>query len=177
MIAKRLGMILVGVTLAASGAYVLVYLQRWEWNRALIAGIFMLASEMVLVTVVLASRIKAVERTITERDRAGQRDRVLRRLQEAPPAPRDHFAWLRPTSTGTNVFVPVLMGAGLVLSALAWLVERVARATAGPALERGLAARLTPLSVPDEPLVEADTDPLGLGQHAVLLRPDTGRAA
>ena len=55
MIAKRIGVLLVAVTLVASGAYVLVYLQRWEWNRALIAGVFMLASEMILVAAVLAA--------------------------------------------------------------------------------------------------------------------------
>ena len=174
MIAKRIGVLLVSVTLVASGGYVGVYLQRWEWNRAIIAGIFMLASEMVLVAAVLASRISAVERRVSERD-DDQRDRVLRRLREAPPQQRDHFAWLRPTGSGTGVFVPVLMGAGLVLSALAWVVERVARATARPALERGLASRVTVLAVPTEPLVQPDGDPLGLGTNAILLRPDAGR--
>ena len=100
-----------------------------------------------------------------------QQERVLRRLQEAPAPSRDHFAWLRPTGTGTSVFVPVLMGAGLVLSGLAWIVERVAKATAGSAMERGLATRLVAFSVPEEPLVEPDTDPLALGVHNILLRP------
>jgi len=176
MIAKRIGVLLVAVTLVASGAYVLVYLQRWEWNRAIIAGVFMLASEMVLVAAVLASRIRAVERKVTAAVDRTQHDRVLRRLREAPSAPRDHFAWLRPTGTGTSVFVPVLMGAGLILSALAWVVERLAKATAGSAMEKGLATRLVAFSVPEEPLVEPDTDPLALGTHAILLRPSVGTA-
>lgn len=175
MIAKRIGVLLVAITLAASGAYVFVYLQRWEWNRALIAGTFMLASEMIIVAAVLAGRIKAVERKVTAAVDQTRHDRVLRRLQEAPSAGRDHFAWLRPTGT-TNVFVPVLMGAGLVLSAIAWLVEKLAKATAGSAMEKGLATRLVGFSVPDEPLVEADTDPLALGTHAILLRPTAGSA-
>jgi hypothetical protein len=176
MIAKRIGVVLVTITLVASGAYVLVYLQRWEWNRALIAGMFMLASEMILVAAALAARIRAVERKVTAAVDRNQHDRVLRRLRDAPVAPRDHFAWLRPTGTGTSVFVPVLMGAGLVLSGLAWLVERVAKATAGSAMERGLATRLVGFSVPHEPLVEPDTDPLALGTHAILLRPQAGSA-
>jgi hypothetical protein len=176
MIAKRIGLLLVVATLLASGGYVLVYLQRWEWNRALMAGVFMLASEMVLVAAVLAGRIRAVERKVTAAVDGTRQERVLRRLREAPAAPRDHFAWLRPTGTGTSVFVPVLMGAGLVLSGLAWLVERVAKATAGSAMERGLATRLVGFSVPDEPLVEPDTDPLALGTHAILLRPQTRSA-
>lgn len=171
MIAKRIGVLLVAVTLVASGAYVLVYLQRWEWNRALIAGVFMLASEMILVAAVLAARIRTVERKVTAAVDRTQQERVLRRLQEAPAPSCDHFAWLRPTGTGTSVFVPVLMGAGLVLSGLAWIVERVAKATAGSAMERGLATRLVAFSVPEEPLVEPDTDPLALGVHNILLRP------
>jgi hypothetical protein len=43
-------------------------------------------------------------------------------------------------------------------------------------MERGLATRLVSFSVPDEPLVEADTDPLALGAHAILLRPHSGSA-
>jgi hypothetical protein len=171
MIAKRIGVLLVAVTLVASGAYVLVYLQRWEWNRALIAGIFMLASEMILVAAVLAARIRTVERKVTAAVDRTQQERVLRRLREAPAPARDHFAWLRPTGTGTSVFVPVLMGAGLVLSGLAWIVERLAKATAGSAMERGLATRLVAFSVPEEPLVEPDPDPLALGVHNILLRP------
>jgi hypothetical protein len=171
MIAKRIGILLVGVTLLASAAYVFVYLQRWEWNRALIAGVFMLASELVLVAAVLAGRIRSVERKVTALSETGPHDRVLRRLREAPAEQRDHFAWLRPTGTGNAVFVPVLMGAGLVLSALAWVVERLAKATAGPTLERSLATQLVGLSVPEEPLVEPDVDPLALGTHAILLRP------
>jgi hypothetical protein len=176
MIAKRIGVALVAVTLVASAFYVFVYLSRWEWNRAIIAGVFMLGAEMLLVAAVLAGRIRAVERrlapaTATNASRDGG-DRVLRRIREAPPVTRDHFAWLRPTGTGASVFVPVLMGAGLILSALAWLVERVARATARPGLERGLAARLAVFSVPAEPLVAPDDEPARLGVHAILLRPD-----
>jgi hypothetical protein len=45
----RLGRLLSAVVLLASGAYVFIYLVRWEWNRALIAGLFFQAVEMVLV--------------------------------------------------------------------------------------------------------------------------------
>jgi hypothetical protein len=65
-----------------------------------------------------------------------------------------------------GVFVPVLMGMGVVASALAWVIERLARATARPALERRLAARLAPLSWPDGGLVRAAEEPL-----AILARP------
>ena len=64
-----------------------------------------------------------------------------------------------------------LIGMGVVASGLAWLVERLARATAGPALERGLASRLAPLAWPTGGLVpETGDDPL-----AVLERPGPPR--
>ena len=44
------------------------------------------------------------------------------------------------------MFVPVLLGAGVVLSALAWVVDRVARLTAVPTMERGLARKLATCS-------------------------------
>jgi hypothetical protein len=177
MIAKRIGVALVAATLLASAGYVFVYLSRWEWNRATIAGIFMLGSELLLIAIGLAGRIRAVERKLllmaTPVDNR-QQDRVLRRLREEQPARRDHFGWLRPTGTGTSVFVPVLMGAGLILSALAWAVERVARATARPGFERGLATQLAVFAVPAEPLVVEDAadGSARLGPHAILLRPD-----
>ena len=62
-------------------------------------------------------------------------DAEQRRVQILPataPAPRTGFKWLmRPEHS--NVFIPVLLGAGAVLSGLAWIVERLAKATAGRA--------------------------------------------
>jgi hypothetical protein len=68
------------------------------------------------------------------------------------------------------VFVPVLMGAGVIMSGLAWIVERVARRTARPALERGLAVHMAPLTLEHRSLVPPRSDSTG---HIppVLLRP------
>ena len=71
------------------------------------------------------------------------------------------FAWLTRTDR-TSVFIPVLLGAGAVLSALAWVVERVARATAGRAAEAGLARRLGLLELPADGLLDGGEDPLAL---------------
>ena len=58
------------------------------------------------------------------------------------------------------MFVPVLLGAGVVLSGLAWIVDRIARLTAVPSMERGLARRLTTLQPPAGGLLgEAPVDP------------------
>ena len=177
MIAKRIGVLLVTVTMVASGAYVLVYLQRWEWNRALIAGTFMLASEMILVAAVLAGRIRAVERKVTAAVDRTQQERVLRRLREAPgrpsrplrlaPSHRHRHVRLRARADGRR--------AGAVR-----LSPGSSSGSPRPPPARPWSAawprRLVGFSVPDEPLVEADTDPLALGAHAILLRPQSGSA-
>jgi hypothetical protein len=71
---------------------------------------------------------------------------ALHRLRESAPPPRPVFAWLAPDRTG--VFLPILLGAGVLASALAWVVEGLARATARPVLEERLASRLGALALP-----------------------------
>ncbi len=86
-------------------------------------------------------------------------ERVVSVLRSHRPEPLRPFAWLQGSST-TNVFVPVLLGAGVVLSGLAWIVDRIARVTAVPTMERGLASRLTRLQPPSDGLLgESDHDP------------------
>ena len=61
------------------------------------------------------------------------------------------------------MFIPVLLGAGAVLSGMAWVVERVARATAGRAAEHGLARQLARrLELPSGGLLDGGADPLAL---------------
>ena len=50
--------------------------------------------------------------------------------------------------------------AGVVLSAIAWMLERVARSTATPVLETRLARRLAPLSLPPGGLLDEASDDL-----------------
>lgn len=154
----RLAQLAAGVVLVGSGTYIGVYLYRWEWNRALIAGMFFVIAEVGLGLGLVLARLGKIE----ERIGSPNHPDVLGRIQETAPAPRDHFEWLRDGGGTMGVFVPVLMGAGVVASALAWVVERLARATARPALERGLAARLAPLAWPNGGLVEVGPDPLDL---------------
>jgi hypothetical protein len=149
------------VVLMGSGAYIGVYLYRWEWNRALIAGMFFVIAEVGLGLALVLNRLGRLEERLDRAD-PGRREEVLGRLRETAPPARQHFAWLRESSQRTSVFVPVLMGAGVVASALAWVVERLAGATARPALERGLAARLAPLAWPSRGLTDVDPDPLDI---------------
>ena len=59
----------------------------------------------------------------------------------------------------SNVFIPVLLGAGAVLSGLAWIVERLAKATAGRAGEHGLARQLGELDLPSGGLLDGGRRP------------------
>lgn len=61
----------------------------------------------------------------------------------------------------TYVFVPVLMVTGVLLSGLAWVVQRVASATARPAAERRLAGRLAVLAAPPPDTGLEDLPPVG----------------
>jgi hypothetical protein len=110
-------------TLAASGGYVLVYLYRWEWNRALTSGIIFLAAEVALVGWALDRKLSDLRDDLDD----SRARRIERHLGDARRSPSTAFAWLQPEHGALNVFVPILMGAGLLLSALAWVTERVAR--------------------------------------------------
>jgi hypothetical protein len=143
---ERLGVLLLTVTLATTGVYVFVYLYRWEWNRAIVSGVLFVAAEVALVGWRLATRLAVVDRRLDALEVKGY-DQRLERIRQTAPEPIVNFRWLsRPDRLG--VFIPVLMGAGVVMSALAWAVERLARATAQPVAEHSLARRLQPLSLP-----------------------------
>jgi hypothetical protein len=146
MTARRIGIALGLAVLCSSGAYVFVYLYRWEWNRALVAAALFIATEVALGLVAVLDRLRSLA---TDVDRLCRPDpRVLARIRESGPAPSNPFSWLTPDDGTVGVFVPVLMGAGVVLSGVAWMVERLAGATARPTLERALATRLSVLGLP-----------------------------
>ena len=155
---RRIGLAALLIVMVAAGWYVFVYLYRWEWNRALVSGIIFLAAEVALLGALVLERLARLGQCLTEPDRTPNDERVLRRLRERTPTPARPFAWLE--GQQTNVFVPVLLGAGVVLSALAWVVDRLARLVAVPSMERGLARKLATLQpAPGGLLGEPPTDP------------------
>ena len=135
------------VALAAASGYLIVYLYRWEWHRALVAGVFMIAIEVGVGFAILLDRLRQLETRLTDAEKAAA---VTTRdaLHTTAPPPGQPFEWLSEAANRTSVFVPILLGAGVAISGLAWLLERLARVTAGTVLERGLALRLQPLTVP-----------------------------
>jgi hypothetical protein len=140
---KALVALIAFATLAASGTYMFVYLYRWEWNRALISGVIFLAAEIAVIGWVLNGRISDLGRRV---DDARSR-RIAGHLDDARNTPSTAFEWLRGNDR-LGVFVPILMGAGLALSAVAWIVEKVAKATTGRVSDRHLAHNLSRLAPP-----------------------------
>jgi hypothetical protein len=163
MSARKLAALLGIVTLGGSAWWMFLYLSRWEWHRAITAGIFVLAAELGLVGGAILTRLARLEDRVDRLAASGPRahatgddNRLLLRAHR--PAGSSPFAWLEPDPNRMSVFVPILMGTGFVLSGLAWVVERLARVTATPALERDLARRLVPLAPPFDSLVPDQTE-------------------
>lgn len=157
---RRLRYTALTVALGASGTYLFVYLFRWEWHRALVAGVLFVATEVALAATAILDRLRAIETRLAEAPGTGPSAvdvaGPLRRLQETATQPRTNFDWLTRQDGGMSVFVPLLLGTGVVLSGAAWVVERLARASARPLLERGLAGRLAPFALPVGTLAGAD---------------------
>jgi hypothetical protein len=153
---RKLGLAVAAVSAGAAGVYFFIYLVRWEWNRALVSAVIFVAVEILVLGAALMGRMARLERAI-ETPPAPPGAALAHLRAHRPPAGRP-FAWLDPKRGQTGVFVPVLMGAGLVVSALAWLVERVARLVARPGMEIGLAGQLDSIAYPSH-LVRADPEP------------------
>lgn len=148
-LARLAGAAFAATVLAFSGLYVVVYLARWEWNRAIVSGIIFLAMLVMLSTFMILGRLRALlERPAGPAAAVPVDPQVLDALHRSNEGrPTHRFDWLRPDPTHLSVFVPVLLGTGMVLSALAYVIERVAGAVAGATLDRRTAGVL-PLHLP-----------------------------
>jgi hypothetical protein len=147
-----------------SGGYTVYYLYQWQWVRAQIAGITFVATLVVGATILVLARIDRLARDINRRLdmlESQQRARldIPRQDGSSGRAEGSHhdFPWLSPSfapqrrqlllpvvvagmsvpaleSARVGVFIPVLLGAGLAVSIIAGLIERVAAS-------KGVAAR------------------------------------
>ena len=147
------------LTLAATGGYLFVYIYRWEWHRALLVGVLFLAALVALGIALVLRRLSALERRLgSASPPAREPDRVLRRLREAPHETTP-FPWLTPHALErTHIFIPILLGGGVLVSAAAWLVERLAGQSARAGVETELAAELHGISFPRTALVPTDAE-------------------
>jgi uncharacterized membrane protein len=163
------------VVLVASGVYLLLYLYRWEWNRALMAGIFFLGAELALIGTAIVTRLRNIEAALNSRGAAASVDSDTARKAEG----RSPFAWLEESSGGFNVFIPILLGAGVILSVIAWMVERLARFVTAPVSGEAQVSSLSTLQLSRSglvPSVGATLEQTSLAAR-VAPGPSSGRSA
>ena len=137
-------------TLVAGGFYMIVSLNRWEWNRALFFGLIVLIAEIGLATGLVLRRLSRLEYRMRVDPEVAN---VLRETR--PPSP-DRFAWLRETTQRPNVFITFIVGGGIILSAGAWVIDRVASKTSSPTGEEKLLRQLSGISYPSGGLILDD---------------------
>ena len=135
-IAQLLGRLLAVIVLVTSGAYFIIYLYRWEWNRAQISGLIFVATELTVLGSMLLRRLGAIDSRLASPPEHGATNGIVGSTPppERPAAAGEEnrsipFPWLDPSRTA--VFIPVLLGAGAVLSALAYVIERIAMFVVG----------------------------------------------
>lgn len=161
-------------TLLAAAAYMIVSLNRWEWNRALFFGLILLVAEVGLATGLVLRRLARLE--ITLRPDPDTLDALRATRGDSP----DRFAWLKEPTTGRlSVFITFLVGGGVIVSVLAWAVDRIAARTSTPIGEERLAAQLHAIRYPPGGLVVDDVTVLAQdvpGADDAQLRKLLGRA-
>jgi hypothetical protein len=139
-------------TMLAGGLYMIVSLNRWEWNRALFFGLIVLIAEVGLATGLVLRRLARLEYD----RRSGVDPTIKEILRETRPASTDRFAWMREPARDLNVFITFLVGGGVLISGIAWVVDRVASKTSSPIGEERLARQLDPISYPSGGLLLDD---------------------
>ena len=129
-------------TLVAGAIYMIVSLNRWEWNRALFFGLLVLMAELGLAT-------GLVLRKLAQLSRRQPYDPTIRGIiNDSRPATPNRFRWMQDSSRDLNVFITFLVGGGVVISGIAWVVDKVASKTSTPAGEVRLTRQLESISYP-----------------------------
>ncbi len=143
-LARLVGTLVTVGVLGWSTVYFVVYIGRWEWNRAIVSGMVAIGLLVVLSTSLVLRRLSALDRRL-DLELAPRADDVICTSNAA--AARRRFDWLHSDGEDTGVFIPVLLGTGVILSLLAYTLERVAGAFASTTLDRRTAS-IIPLDLP-----------------------------
>lgn len=164
---KLLAGLIGAAALLGSGGYLMVYMIRWQWNRALFSGMAFIIVLVIMGFAVLISRVSSLREQIEQlKDPGPSRPDpiLLQELRRTRPR-RDHFGWLREQTQQTNVFITALLGGGALISGIAWLVGRIAEQTTTPRAEETLAGQLSAIRYPPRGIQPVDLpgeDPAGL---------------
>lgn len=128
-------------TLLMGLVYMVVSLNRWEWNRALFFGLIVLIAEVGIASALILRRLSRIEQQKLD-------PAILAILRETRPAAPHRFAWLEESTTQMNVFITLVVGGGIILSGMAWVADKVGAKTSTPAGEEKLARQLGRISYP-----------------------------
>ena len=152
---RWIGMLAAAATAFGSMGFFLLYMARWEWNRALIAAMVFVAAEVALGFVAVLRRL----------DRMGgdPRDEVARRAAPTRQDPIEEFPWLAATRDQRGVFITLLLGGGVLVSGVSWAIEKVSSVSSSG----GNTEAFEQFAFPDRPLVPSDTEMRvrGLGRN------------
>lgn len=166
----------------ASLGYTMAYIGRWEWQRAQLAADLTLLCAILVLGLVVDSRTRGLRDRRTD-ERADSPPppadppapppttphpfAQVTPLRPAPnPRPRPAvspggFAWLDagtdPRTERYGVFIPILLGAGMAASGMAWVLERVSGMFSGRAATRTKRDPRQRPDLPDTLLLPADT--------------------
>lgn len=140
-------------TFLAAGVYSVVSLNRWEWSRALYFGLVVLVAEVGLATGLVLRKLDQQAEAEAEAH-AGERDEI-RDILRGSRVSRDRFRWLAPerVASRSNVFITMVVSGGILLSGLAWLLDKVAANTTTSLQEGRLAGDLTRIAYPSDGLL------------------------
>lgn len=130
--------------IGVAGGHTIYYLLNWEWNRASMAGVAFVGAVVVAATVLVLGRLSRVEAKLdlllAGRTLPRQSAEVDETVAAVQVEPRPDFPWLSRSpalalalwtvapreAPDPAVFIPVFLAAGLIVSALAGVIERVA---------------------------------------------------
>jgi hypothetical protein len=129
-------------TLVGSAIYMIVSLNRWEWNRALFFGLLVLIAEVALAAGLIL-------RKVAQQGQTQPYDPVIHGIvRDSRPATPNRFRWMQDGARDLNVFITFLVGGGVVISGIAWVVDKIASKTSTPAGEVRLTRQLEVISYP-----------------------------
>jgi hypothetical protein len=149
---KKLSLGALAFTLVLTAIWTALSLYRWEWTRALWMTMLFVVAEVALVGVLVMQRLRTLEEQIED----SRETAVVRRRAEGIPA-TDRFEWLKESTNRTNVFVTVLLGGGVVVSGVLWVIDKLAGRSVASSHERRLAGQLRSIAFPASGLVPPDS--------------------
>ena len=148
---RKLVVLVLVVTLFVAGLLAMQALYAWEWSRAVWMTTGFVAVEVALVGILVLGRLKDV---VARMDKANRdADQARHRLVQSRPAAPDRFAWLQESMGRTNVFVTFIIGGGVIVSGVLWIIDQIARRTATTTKEGRLADDLKSIAPPRDGLV------------------------